>query len=378
MFFLTDKEIEKKINTVIDEIGMTAEEISSLSDESYFKIAEKSSYLSAFFDNNISSNYPISLYYYTYRPDLEDSPLTMSIITPESFFYYVLSGRETKLFLNGLKLHRHNFYELLYVIDGEIYQNIENTRHLYPKGSFCLMNKNVRHVEEYSGYHRILFLQFSDEYISALLSFPSVFKQKASSMDNLFTFFHQIKEREIEGGKAYIDFIPKDSSNKNYEIYQAFDKIAFLLNTQDYTTSFAISHLFFTVLCNLFNKNYFETTPVQIGTEKQREIFNSISSYININLGRVTRKDLEEAFHYSGDYIYRIVEKYTGFSISAYCMHISMKNAERYLRTTDMRVQEIALLLGFSNRTQFYNEFKKAYGMTPKAYQKKFHETTDV
>ncbi len=48
----------------------------------------------------------------------------------------------------------------------------------YPKGSCCLMNMNIRHLEEFDEYCRVIFLEFTQEYILNLLQFPSVFSGK--------------------------------------------------------------------------------------------------------------------------------------------------------------------------------------------------------
>lgn len=39
------------------------------------------------------------------------------------------------------------------------------------------------------------------------------------------------------------------------------------------------------------------------------------------------------------------------------------------LLTTNLTVQEVMYRCGFSNRSHYYKEFSKKYGMTPKAYR---------
>ncbi len=41
----------------------------------------------------------------------------------------------------------------------------------------------------------------------------------------------------------------------------------------------------------------------------------------------------------------------------------------KLLLTTSLNVQEIVYQVGFSNRSHFYKEFDKRYGMTPKDYR---------
>ena len=56
-------------------------------------------------------------------------------------------------------LHSHEYYEFLFVIDGEIYQNIEHDRHYYPAGGCCLVSPYVLHTEEYDTDCRVLFFK---------------------------------------------------------------------------------------------------------------------------------------------------------------------------------------------------------------------------
>ena len=46
-----------------------------------------------------------------------------------------------------------------------------------------------------------------------------------------------------------------------------------------------------------------------------------------------------------------------------------IKKAAELLRHSDLTVTEIALQLGYSNRTLFYNAFERAYGETPRQYR---------
>ena len=45
------------------------------------------------------------------------------------------------------RLHSHEYYEFMFLIDGEIYQNIEHFRHYYPAGGCCLVDPHVLHAE---------------------------------------------------------------------------------------------------------------------------------------------------------------------------------------------------------------------------------------
>lgn len=63
-------------------------------------------------------------------------------------------------------------------------------------------------------------------------------------------------------------------------------------------------------------------------------MFEEITKYIKERNGRVSRQELTEAFHYSENYIYKVVRKYTGMGVFDYGMTFCLKEAARMLGET--------------------------------------------
>lgn len=371
MYFLSEN---NDINQLLSSIGISFEDVDRLSDEEFWQLAQDNKIMKSLFSKDSSLQSPLALIYYTYHPDSESAPLVASIITPDAFTYYTNSPREVRLIQSSTVLHRHNFYELLYVIDGDLYQNIEYDRHIYPTGSCCLMNKNVHHREEIGEYCRIVFIQFTDEYIQALLNFPTLFPSNSNCEEPLAkikSFFYAEQDNYDLSQKSYMDFIPKTTDHHAQDIiYQKLDLLTKAMQSRTENDSLQISRLLLDILCVLFDENTYQTTPVHLGSEAQRVLFDQISDFIKSKHGRTTRHELEENFHYSGDYIYRVIGKYTGLSIVDYCSKISMDYAKQQLLETNDSIDIICSTLGYTNKTQFYTQFKKTFGMTPKAFRK--------
>jgi AraC-like DNA-binding protein len=87
------------------------------------------------------------------------------------------------------------------------------------------------------------------------------------------------------------------------------------------------------------------------------------------NHGRCTREELSAQLHYNGEYLNRIVKKYTGKTILEYGQTIYMEEARELLAGTDLSISAIIEELGFSNRSHFYRLFEKIYGETPLNYK---------
>lgn len=316
---------------------------------------------------------PFTLQFITYHPDNEEENLLFTSMSPDNIIYSSSSHSEVRRYLAG-GMHQHDFYELLFVIDGTLYQNIENRRHLYIPGSCCLLNKNVRHTEEYSTDFRIIFFQFSEVFIREIFSALSMSYFQVER-EHIQTQMEQFLQQNIAGSsqaeKNYIDFIPThDAAWIVQNVHSIFEQIAQELLSPRFGSSASIMALFFKLFHLLDQPEYYRTIPVQIGTDAENRIFQRITQIMENSDGRTSRHELETKLHYSGDYLNKIVKKYTGLTIYDYGMTFCMKKAIFLLRHSDMTVTEISVSLGFSNRTHFYKTFQNTFAVTPAEWRK--------
>ena len=106
-----------------------------------------------------------------------------------------------------------------------------------------------------------------------------------------------------------------------------------------------------------------------IGTQQESRIFSRINMLLEEYNGRISREMLSEKLRYSGSYLNRVVQTFTGMNITQYSLHFVLKRAAFLLSETDSTVTDIVNELGFTNRTYFYSAFQKQYGETPRAYR---------
>lgn len=72
--------------------------------------------------------------------------------------------------------------------------------------------------------------------------------------------------------------------------------------------------------------------------------------------------------------LHRRLKKLTQMSSTAFIRHIRLKKAAELLRTTDMKVIDIAFAVGFVHTSYFASCFKQRYGCSPSHYSRR-HET---
>ncbi len=74
--------------------------------------------------------------------------------------------------------------------------------------------------------------------------------------------------------------------------------------------------------------------------------------------------------NYSPYYATKKFHKLTGLTLREYIRMRKVSQSVLDLRSTDMRILDIALKYGFSSQEAFTRSFAKAFGMTPRAYRK--------
>lgn len=79
--------------------------------------------------------------------------------------------------------------------------------------------------------------------------------------------------------------------------------------------------------------------------------------------------DLETRYHMSKYYICRSFSAAFGVPPIKYLNQKRLEAAANLLFTTDNKIHEIALAVGYENTNHFINLFKKEYGTTPQAYR---------
>jgi len=319
------------------------------------------------------SGAPFSLLFTKYSHE-EDIPFSVRMISPDFLMEASLTQEEFEHLVLTRPLHRHDTYELMYIIDGELWQKIENSRHKYIKDSCCLINRNVRHAEEYvSDFHSVN-ISLSKEYFAEMIreGDETVFaKEKVFPETDITAFIGSELHNEARAAKQFIDFIPQpDLYETEYTIRDFLDMIVRRIETPYYGSSIMIKAYLYNMFAFLNNKAFYRTEPMHIGTAAEDELFGRISLLMEQTNGRISRSELADQLNYSGSYINQVVRKYTGMSIFDYGTSIAMQRAAHLLRSEKISVSEIIQELGFSDRTHFYRLFKEEYGMTPKEYRK--------
>ena len=95
-------------------------------------------------------------------------------------------------------------------------------------------------------------------------------------------------------------------------------------------------------------------------------LIDQIMEYIESRSASVTLNDIASHFGYHPVYVSRLLPKKTGKTFSALLAESRMRKAKLLLDHTDLSIEKIADMLGYSNSSNFYKAFKQYYGTSPR------------
>ena len=227
------------------------------------------------------------------------------------------------------------------------------------KGDFCILAPGTSHAISV----------FSDECIIFNLlikasTFERTFFGTLVNNDILSAFFS--RALYAPSSEAYLLFSTEEDlqiQNSVLEIYSEFQSdlpSERMLNT-------ITTKLFISLLRN-HEKNVLVPNPSGNTVEKN---IVKIMNYISTNYKAITLKDLSLFFNYSERQMSRILKDYNGKSFINIIQNIKVQKACEFLRNTDISINNIMDIVGYSNTSHFYRVFKKQYNMTPIAYRNK-------
>jgi len=123
-------------------------------------------------------------------------------------------------------------------------------------------------------------------------------------------------------------------------------------------------------ICRLY-KQFLDFIQSDFRT-KDVELFNNIKKYIEQNMNNNLSLELvADEFHFPYHYLSKAFKDMTGECFIDYVTRIRIDRAKELLKLTNLKVEEIAYQIGYSNVLTFIRNFNKYEGISPGKYKKK-------
>ena len=127
-------------------------------------------------------------------------------------------------------------------------------------------------------------------------------------------------------------------------------------------------------LCYMLNFLQFIILDIPERVETKSVLFDSMLNYVQFNfMNEITIRDIAQACACSQSTVCHVFKQYTGKSIKKYIDNLRINQAKRLLSTSDLPINRIAQLCGFSNINYFPTAFKKQIGISPTEYRRQIN-----
>lgn len=120
---------------------------------------------------------------------------------------------------------------------------------------------------------------------------------------------------------------------------------------------------------NAINKILYEKDDMAT-IKNVKETIPKIKKFIEENFqNELSLKIVAKKFMVSDKYLSSVFKKQTGINIVTYINMVRIENSQKLLKNTDITIQDIAFLSGYTDFSYFARVFKKINGVTPSDYR---------
>ncbi|GKX67648.1 AraC family transcriptional regulator [Inconstantimicrobium mannanitabidum] len=264
-----------------------------------------------------------------------------------------------------------NEYILYIVKTGELYIKEKNVEYHLIKGDVLLLEPNIEHYGYKEASCHYYYIHFKHPKISPLnISSYEEIVQKL--MDKRKAALHSEYLSELS------DTTPEFYLPKYYHYEDENELMSLLVNADsDYYHKYEgykrIASLKLLEMLIKISRDY-TSTKIESSQPQFSKAFvkcRNIQHYINSNYqNKITSADIEQNFESNYDYLNRVFQRMTGYSIMNYLNIIRVNRAKDLLDATPLKISEVGYLVGIDDPYYFSKLFKKISGITPSSYMK--------
>jgi AraC family L-rhamnose operon transcriptional activator RhaR len=279
----------------------------------------------------------------------------------ENELVYINRSDELEEYCNVM--HSHDFLEIAFVISGRGIHKVQEREYETTRGDIFVVNFDIPHGFFQSRgsddplvvYNCVFLPQFLDSSLFSANHFEEItssFLFKSLVPDN----FTPMPDLKLGGTRLF-------------EISELFEKMYLEYKQMNKGYIDIIRAYLIEIIVKIFR--YATDISKKEITQKNSELIKKSIEYMKLNYrSDISLSDLALHSLLSKNYFSRLFKDATGTNVSDYIQYLRTEQACSLLRSTDMKVTDIAEHAGFSDMKFFYEVFRKITGKTPGEYRK--------
>lgn len=253
--------------------------------------------------------------------------------------------------------HWHNSFELIEVVEGKFFCNVDGSEFLINKGNICIINRGRLHhiyTEDHNAFKcRKKTIIFNPDYF---IKDENIYEKYILPLLEKDAFAH-IQFNIKKGIGLDINALMK-------EIEALEDEKPIGYELEEYS-------LIYKVIRYLYLAYQSSKQSIHTAYDANVQIQRNMTSFIHEHFGsKIGLEDIAEAGQVSKSTCIRLFHKYTGKSPIDFLNNYRLQMSAEKLVTTSEQITEIAYACGFGQPSYFNRLFLKEYNMTPNQYRK--------
>lgn len=193
-----------------------------------------------------------------------------------------------------------------------------------------------------------------------------------------FCFSESVEPAAVNQLKVFFEHPSSRLRENAYGLHQAFVGLFSQLIRQDLFSDLLMEsymHQIVMGVYRLFHPRAPYAYSANQGRGMDERLVYDVVNYLDAHAGKIDRlTQLGNEFGYSYDYLSQRFSHVTGRSLKAYATSRRFEKAKEYL-SQGMGVTEVSELVGYKSIHSFSNAFKKAFGLSPMAFQRQYAPT---
>lgn len=257
--------------------------------------------------------------------------------------------------LGAISFHYHNFYEIIYVLEGEYSSMIENQTYPMKKGDFLLIDCNVMHkyhfVEKKHDSSKRIILWITQKMLDSLsegeVDLGACFTRQESRAYHFPVYY----EEQLRG------YLLKLAMSESVDVELPGAKPVL---DRGYLTLFFV---YLNALCG--RKEYLFASQDMV----EHPMVEEVSRYIAEHIAEpILVEELAERVHMSKYHFLRKFKELTGMTVHTFITSKRLIKACEGLKD-GWSITQVYQSCGFSDYSSFLRNFKNTFGVSPGKYK---------
>ena len=258
----------------------------------------------------------------------------------------------------AMNYHYHDFYEIIYILDGEFASLVQDKNYSLHKGDFLLIDRNVMHrysyVEKRHESSRRIVMWVTDRMLSELGDYAGGLQ---AGLERCF---------EKNGARVCHFPVYYEELLRGFLMKLAMDSI---VDGEEADYRRVMDRGYLTLFFSYLNQLCVRKEYLLAGEEMADDpLVHRVSEYIDSHIEEdIFVDDIAEQVHMSKYYMIRKFKELTGLTIHSYLIRKRLIKASDEIKSGES-VTNAWQKAGFADYSSFLRNFKKAYGTSPREF----------